>query len=80
MASNGFLGAGPPMFTGENYHIWVIKMKAYLIALSLWEAIESEDDLLPLGPNQTVAQMKIYEMRSQGNQRLSHVFIQHFQI
>ncbi|XP_015168340.1 uncharacterized protein [Solanum tuberosum] len=61
MASNSFLGAGPPMFTGENYHIWVIKMKAYLKALSLWETIESEDDPLPLGPNPTVAQMKIYE-------------------
>ncbi|XP_015165534.1 uncharacterized protein [Solanum tuberosum] len=61
MASNNFLGAGNPMFTGENYHIWVIKMKAYLKALSLWEIIESEDDPLPLGPNPTVAQMKIYE-------------------
>ncbi|XP_055824382.1 uncharacterized protein LOC129892876 [Solanum dulcamara] len=61
MASNNFLGAGPPMFTGENYHIWVIKMKVYLKALSLWETIESEDDSPPLGPNPTVAQMKIYE-------------------
>ncbi|WMV19637.1 hypothetical protein MTR67_013022 [Solanum verrucosum] len=55
------LGCRPSMFTGENYHIWVIKMKAYLKALSLWETIESEDDPLPLGPNPTVAQMKIYE-------------------
>ncbi|XP_015167177.1 uncharacterized protein [Solanum tuberosum] len=61
MASDSFLGADPPMFTGENYHIWVIKMKAYLKALSLWETIETEDDPLPLGPNPTVAQMKIYE-------------------
>ncbi|XP_055826253.1 uncharacterized protein LOC129894583 [Solanum dulcamara] len=61
MASNNFLGAGHPMFTGENYHIWVIKMKAYLKDLSLWETIESEDDPPPLGPNPTVAQMKIYE-------------------
>lgn len=61
MASNSFLGAGPPMFTGKTYHIWVIKIKAYLKALSLWETIESEDDPLSLGPNPTVAQMKIYE-------------------
>ncbi|XP_049397266.1 uncharacterized protein LOC125861399 [Solanum stenotomum] len=61
MPSNSFLGVGPPMFTGENYHIWVIKMKASLKALSLWETIESEDDPLPLGPNPTIAQMKIYE-------------------
>ncbi|XP_060212015.1 uncharacterized protein LOC132639593 [Lycium barbarum] len=61
MASNNLLGAGPHMFTGENYHTWMIKMKAYLKALSLWETIESEADPPPLGPNPTVAQMKIYE-------------------
>lgn len=48
MASNSFLDAGPPMFIGENYHIWVIKM-TYLKALPL------------LGPNPTVAQIKNYE-------------------
>ncbi|XP_016576415.2 uncharacterized protein LOC107874033 [Capsicum annuum] len=61
MVSNSFLGASPPIFTGENYHIWVIKMKAYLKALSLWEAVESKNDPLPLGPNPTIAQMKNYE-------------------
>ncbi|KAH0696283.1 hypothetical protein KY290_013634 [Solanum tuberosum] len=61
MASNNFLGACPPIFTGKNYHIWVINMKAYLKALSLWETIESEDDPPPLRPNPTIAQMKIYE-------------------
>ncbi|XP_047257496.1 uncharacterized protein LOC124889581 [Capsicum annuum] len=61
MTSRNFLGTDPPMFTGENYHIWVIKMKAYLKALSLWETVESENDPPPLGPNPTVAQMKNYE-------------------
>ncbi|PHT52022.1 Zinc finger CCCH domain-containing protein 33 [Capsicum baccatum] len=61
MASNSFLGAGPLMFTGENYHMWIIKMKAYLKDHSLWEAVESENDPPPLGPNPTVAQMKNYE-------------------
>ncbi|XP_016546106.2 uncharacterized protein LOC107846156 [Capsicum annuum] len=61
MASNSFLGAGPPMFTRENYHIWVIKMKAYLKVLSLWVAVESENDPSLLGSNPTVAQMKNYE-------------------
>lgn len=34
---------------------------ALLKALRLWETIESEDNPPPLGPNPTVAQMKIYE-------------------
>ncbi|XP_047266231.1 uncharacterized protein LOC124897303 [Capsicum annuum] len=61
MASISFLGAGPSMFTRENYHIWEIKMNAYLKALSLWEAVESENYSSPLGPNPTVTQMKNYE-------------------
>lgn len=36
-------------------------MKTYLKVLNLWETIESEVDPPPLGPNPTVAQMKIYE-------------------
>ncbi|XP_052203724.1 uncharacterized protein LOC127808967 [Diospyros lotus] len=61
MASSNFLGTGPPMFTGENYHIWVIKMKAYLKALNLWDAVEVGADPLPLLPNPTMAQIKNHE-------------------
>ena len=61
MASRNFLGIGPPLFTGENYHIWVIKMKAYLKALSLWEAVEVGKDPPPPGPNPTMAQIRTHK-------------------
>ncbi|KAL0303566.1 UNVERIFIED_CONTAM: hypothetical protein Sradi_6224700 [Sesamum radiatum] len=28
--SNSFSAPSPPIFTGENYHAWAVKMKAYL--------------------------------------------------
>ncbi|XP_015161834.1 uncharacterized mitochondrial protein AtMg00810-like [Solanum tuberosum] len=50
-------------------------MKAYLKALSLWETIESEDDLLPLGPNPTVAQMNIYKDEKSNSKVVEKIMI-----
>ncbi|KAA8526936.1 hypothetical protein F0562_008835 [Nyssa sinensis] len=61
MFANNFLGTGPPLFNGENYQVWVIKMKAYLKALNLWEAVENDTDPAPLGDDPTIAQLKNYE-------------------
>ena len=27
----------PPVFDGENYHVWAVKMKAHLRGLGLWQ-------------------------------------------
>ena len=32
----------PPVFDGENYHVWDVKMKAHLRGLGLWQWVESE--------------------------------------
>ena len=32
----------PPVFDGENYHVWVVKMKAHLKGLGLWQWVKSE--------------------------------------
>ena len=61
MDSGSFLRAEPPVFTGENFHIWERKMKAYLQALSLWDVVEVGEDPRPVGPNPTLNQMKLYE-------------------
>ncbi|KAJ4703399.1 Retrovirus-related Pol polyprotein from transposon TNT 1-94 [Melia azedarach] len=50
-----------PMFTGENYQIWVVKMKSYLKSIGLWDAVETGRDHPPLRANPTIAQMKQYE-------------------
>ncbi|XP_044463315.1 uncharacterized protein LOC123194228 [Mangifera indica] len=63
MSSSNFLGTGPPQFAGENYHIWAIKMKAYLMALNLWEAIKDDGEPEPLGADPTLTQIKSYEDR-----------------
>jgi len=36
----------PPIFDGESYELWAMKMESYLEALDLWELVE-EDFLIP---------------------------------
>ncbi|XP_055814687.1 uncharacterized protein LOC129884413 [Solanum dulcamara] len=53
---------GPPIFSGDNYHIWAIKMKAYLKALNLWDVIERGEPVVqPLRYNPTLNDIKKYD-------------------
>ncbi|XP_047253740.1 uncharacterized protein LOC124887864 [Capsicum annuum] len=46
---------GPPVFSGENYHIWAIKVKAYLKALNLWNVVKRGEHVVqPLRDNRTL--------------------------
>ncbi|KAK5774741.1 uncharacterized protein LOC108477637 [Gossypium arboreum] len=58
MSSSGFSPAPPSVFNGEDYHIWVIKMKTYLQKFDLWEVIKSKVEPAPLRANPTVAQIR----------------------
>lgn len=53
-----FSQAALPVFNGENYDLWAVKMEAYLEALDLWEVVEEEYEVLPLPENPTMAQIK----------------------
>jgi len=46
------------VFNGENYDLWKVKMKTYLEALDLWEAVEEDYEILPLPDNPTMVQIK----------------------
>ncbi|OMO61385.1 Integrase, catalytic core [Corchorus capsularis] len=48
----------PPVFTGQNYHLWSVKMKTSLQAHELWEVVDTGRDPTPLRGNPTLAQMK----------------------
>lgn len=42
------------IFDRENYQLWIVKMKIYLEALDLWEAIEEDYNVPPLLNNPTM--------------------------
>nr|GMC73952.1 uncharacterized protein LOC108344424 [Ipomoea batatas] len=56
MAGDSFLSK-PPVFTGENYHAWFVKMETYLEAHGLWEMLEI-DEVPALPEDPTIAQMR----------------------
>ncbi|XP_052484024.1 uncharacterized protein LOC128039744 [Gossypium raimondii] len=60
MSLGSFSPPPPPVFVGENYHIWVVKMKTYLLAFDLWEVIDVDREPPPLKANPTIAQMRQY--------------------
>ena len=52
-----------PIFDGENYQLWAVKMETYLDAKSMWEAVEEDYEVHPLPNNPTVAQIKNHKER-----------------
>ncbi|KAH1108107.1 hypothetical protein J1N35_011875 [Gossypium stocksii] len=58
MSSSSFSPVAPPVFNGEIYHIWVVKIKTYLQAFDLWEVVNSNVEPAPLRANPTVAQIR----------------------
>nr|KYP35878.1 hypothetical protein KK1_043037 [Cajanus cajan] len=60
-AETNFSQVSPPIFDGESYDLWTVRMEAYLEALHLWEAVEEDYDVSKLADNPTVAQMKIHK-------------------
>ncbi|KAH0644753.1 hypothetical protein KY284_032637 [Solanum tuberosum] len=51
----------PPIFDGENYQLWAVRMEIYLEAFDLWEAVEKDYEINPLPNNFTVAQIKSHK-------------------
>ena len=47
---SSFNPISPPIFKGDNYNLWAIRMKTYMEALDLWDAVE-EDYPIPNLPN-----------------------------
>ncbi|XP_014499449.1 uncharacterized protein LOC106760541 [Vigna radiata var. radiata] len=62
-AESNFSQIAPPVFDGESYDLWAVKMETYLEVLDLWEAVEEEYEVLPLPENPTMAQIKIHKER-----------------
>ncbi|XP_006588284.1 uncharacterized protein LOC114368468 [Glycine soja] len=47
-----------PIFDGENYDLWEVKMQSYMESLDLWDAVEEDYEIYPLPENFTTAQIK----------------------
>ena len=53
----------PPVFDGENYRFWTVKMETCQEALDLWKAMEEDYEVPSLPNNPTVAQSRSHTER-----------------
>ncbi|TYK23235.1 Retrovirus-related Pol polyprotein from transposon TNT 1-94 [Cucumis melo var. makuwa] len=58
IASSNFSSISPLIFDGDNYQVWAVRMKAYMEALDIWEAVEENYEIPALPDNPTMAQIK----------------------
>ncbi|XP_031253182.1 uncharacterized protein LOC116111124 [Pistacia vera] len=66
----------PPVFNEEHYHIWAVKMKAFLQVQWLWQYVEENRQPPPLGQNPTLNQMRLHEEETAKAPRaLSHIHV-----
>ena len=42
---SNFSATAPPVFDGDNYQRWIVRMETYLEALDLWEAVEEDYEI-----------------------------------
>ena len=61
MATGSSAALHVPQFSGENYQIWVVKMRSYLKSFGFWEFVDQDKQIPPLRANPTIAQMKQHE-------------------
>ncbi|CAJ2645171.1 unnamed protein product [Trifolium pratense] len=58
-----FSKVAPPIFNGEDYDLWAVRMEAFLDALDLSETVEDDYDVSSLPKDPTVEQMKTHKER-----------------
>ncbi|XP_056161855.1 uncharacterized protein LOC130135964 [Syzygium oleosum] len=52
-----------PIFDGDNYQAWAVKMQAFMEGADLWEAVEEDYEVADLPNNPTVNQIRYHKER-----------------
>ncbi|XP_056165624.1 uncharacterized protein LOC130137714 [Syzygium oleosum] len=52
-----------PIFDGDNYQAWAVKMQAFMEGADLWEAVEEDYEVADLPNNPTINQIRYHKER-----------------
>ncbi|KAE8687773.1 aspartate and glycine-rich protein-like [Hibiscus syriacus] len=58
---SSFSSISSPVFDGENYQMWAVRMETYLEALDLWEEVEEDYTVPEIPANPTLAHIKAHK-------------------
>ncbi|KAG8492161.1 hypothetical protein CXB51_009591 [Gossypium anomalum] len=56
----------PPLFDGENYQAWVVRMQAYIEGCDYWEVVKEDYEVTPVLNNPTMNLIKMHKGRTNG--------------
>jgi hypothetical protein len=59
-----FSSIASPVFNGDNYQTWAVRMKTYLDVLDIWEAVKENYEIPALPNNPTMAQIKAHKEKN----------------
>ena len=76
MATGSSAALHVPKFFGENYQIWVVKMRSYLKSFGLQEYVAEDKQVPALRANPTIAQIKQHEEEKIKKDKAVTCFIQ----
>ncbi|PKI36908.1 hypothetical protein CRG98_042688 [Punica granatum] len=62
-STTGFSTITPPVFDGENYQAWAMKMQAYMEGADFWDAVEEDYEVAALPDNPTMNQIGYHKER-----------------
>lgn len=65
----------PPVFDGDNYQFWAVRMETYLEALDLWEAVEEDYEVQPLPNNPPWLKLNFTRKEKPGRQRPKQLYL-----
>ncbi|KAG6504534.1 hypothetical protein ZIOFF_036868 [Zingiber officinale] len=60
-SGSGFSSTTPPVFDGENYQAWAVKMSAFMEGSDLWEAVKDDYEVTPLPDNPIINQIRFHK-------------------
>ncbi|KAG6505156.1 hypothetical protein ZIOFF_037506 [Zingiber officinale] len=65
-SGSGFSSTTPPVFDGENYQAWAVKMSTFMEGSDLWEAVKDDYEVTPLPDNPTINQIRFHKYHKEG--------------
>ncbi|KAM3268207.1 hypothetical protein P3S67_031757 [Capsicum chacoense] len=74
-AETSFSPIAPPVFNGDNYQVWAIRMETYLQSLDLWEVVQEDYNVPALPNNPTMAQIKVHKEKKKKSVCLERLFM-----
>ncbi|KAG6521478.1 hypothetical protein ZIOFF_018599 [Zingiber officinale] len=60
-SGSGFSSTTPPVFDGENYQAWAVKMSAFMEGSDLWEVVKDDYEVTPLTDNPTINHIQFHK-------------------